>query len=456
MKTKLFFLTFFCTFFSLYADAQSGEKLGNVGNKQEKPNLYILCVGVVNDLQYPKKDAEAIFNTFRTQNGHLFGKVEGELLVCKDNTSRSYIGDKILNLQQMGLRKQDVLLIFLSGHGQTTIINGKLDFGFVGSERSQGVLNDKYLLLSFINDIIEPLNTLPCKRVIFIDACKSGAATGAKGDDFAEIQKQISNTPASIITLSSSSSNESSWESKSWQHGAYTKAMLDGLNGKADINHDTNITIKELSNYIIDEVPNLVSQINQRQQPRLIKPLEFDYPIFNYQNRDNTLSLIEGDCGDKDKNDISPNTKRIAIIGLKPNNLKEFDFQLSNLTKTHIEENQKGEFGFTPFSQAMDVVKKGIAEKLINGASPFIPASLNETEYFLILKREPTTYRQESQSGNQFWVASTSINYYLISTLSKDIVDIGELSVNGADSDKNTAEKRAIERSLESLKIKIN
>ena len=432
------------------------SKVMTINYINSKPNLYIICVGIENDLQFPKKDAEEIINTFRTQTGNLFEKVEGELLICKDNTTRSFIGNTIANLKDIGLRKQDILILYISGHGQITTMNGDIDFGIVGSDFSQGVNNDEYLLLSYQKDIIRHLEALPCKRLIFFDACRSGATKGDKGKDFAEIQKRISNTPASIITLSSSSSDESSWEDKAWGHGAYTKVMIDGLNGGADTNQDGYVSINELSSFIITGVPKLVLQTKNRvQRPRLAKFIEFDFPIFNYLYRNTTLNRLEENCDKKSETKIQ---KKIAIISLNPNNSKGYDFQLSRMVKLEIEKKYPPDFLFTPNPQLTKITEKGTIERLINGnsmARKELPVDL-QADFFLVFKREPTSYKQVDYNNNQYWLAETVITYYYISTLTGEIIDSDVLSnINGADANKNQAEKRALERFLETLKIEM-
>ena len=437
------------------------SKLLTVNWLSGKPNLYILCVGVANGLTFPQKDAEAIFNTFRTQSGHLFGKVEGEMLVCQENTTRSFIGNTIANLENKGLRKQDVLILFFSGHGQTTIGFGEFDFGLVGSDKLDGNQREEYFLISYQKDIIKHLNALPCKRLIFFDACKSGAATGAKSYDFNEVQKRINNTPPSIITISSSSSSEASWEDGVWKHGAFTKSILDGLAGAADKQKDKIITIQELADYIITTVPNWVLNVKKKpQHPRLIYPIKDDYPIFNYQNKDDKIVYQEVKCGNifkkLEEEERTNFTKKLLIAGIKPNNFKEYDNLLSSLAKTEIQESHKGKFNFEANNQAINIIRSGLANKLIGGEKATIPAEMNEIDYILILKRIPTTYRQETLYGSQVWIASTIVSYSLINSLTKEILDSGEINMNGSDADKTEAEKRALERALSTLKININ
>ena len=46
-----------------------------------------------------------------------------------------------------------------------------------------------------------------------------------------------------------------SMEGDEWGHGVFTFAILEGLNGKADLMKDGIIKIKELDTYISEQVP---------------------------------------------------------------------------------------------------------------------------------------------------------------------------------------------------------
>ncbi|UTA66957.1 caspase family protein [Emticicia sp. 21SJ11W-3] len=178
---------------------------------EEKPPLYIVSVGVSSDLNFTQKDAESIYNIFNGQFASLFQTVRGELLVCPENTTKAKIATTIEKIKFQGLRRNDVLILFFSGHGINSL-NDSDDFYLETSDANASI--SRYSLISYQNDVIDNIKDLDCKRIILIDACQSGAArqngqkTGAI--DYGRIQRIISQTPPSIITLTSSPSNESS------------------------------------------------------------------------------------------------------------------------------------------------------------------------------------------------------------------------------------------------------
>ncbi|MAU06402.1 MAG: hypothetical protein CL919_00765 [Deltaproteobacteria bacterium] len=67
-------------------------------------------------------------------------------------------------------------------------------------------------------------------------------------------------------------------EDTSWGHGAFTKALLDGLKGSADYDRDQVITLKELDLYVTRSVKTLT---NGQQRPTTQIPANFpDFPLF--------------------------------------------------------------------------------------------------------------------------------------------------------------------------------
>ena len=87
---------------------------------------------------------------------------------------------------------------------------------------------------------------------------------------------------AGRAVLTSSDVNEISQESKDWGggHGVFTWALLEGLNGEGDANHDRSITAGELFDFVTDRVRLSTSF---RQNPRALAGL----------NKDLTLAVVK-------------------------------------------------------------------------------------------------------------------------------------------------------------------
>ena len=71
------------------------------------------------------------------------------------------------------------------------------------------------------------------------------------------------------MVFASSRGNEKSSERGEWGHGAFVRALLDGLDGRADLIADGLINISELQTYVVDQVRRLTDDCQHPYIPRL-------------------------------------------------------------------------------------------------------------------------------------------------------------------------------------------
>jgi hypothetical protein len=62
---------------------------------------------------------------------------------------------------------------------------------------------------------------------------------------------------SNVTVLRSSTSNEISREDDKWNHGAFTKVLLDALGKNGDVNHDGFIWMTQLTHYVVTHVTDL-------------------------------------------------------------------------------------------------------------------------------------------------------------------------------------------------------
>jgi uncharacterized caspase-like protein len=73
-----------------------------------------------------------------------------------------------------------------------------------------------------------------------------------------------------VVVFASSSGKQLSEENDAWGNGAFTKAVLAGLSGEADLTRTGRITFKGLDFYVSEEVRKLTEG---RQTPVTISPI---------------------------------------------------------------------------------------------------------------------------------------------------------------------------------------
>jgi hypothetical protein len=201
----------------------------------------------------------------------LFKSVQSDLLSGSTATASEIKGtiEELLVKHETGvLEGSDLLILFISSHGFLDDRNG--EFRIQGDDfDAKRALSTS---VSYQDDIISILDEIPCKKLIFIDACHSGS--GARSS-IADLQKEINKLnekKEGLTVIVSSEGDEESYEDVTWRNGAFTEAILKGL-GKAEADENVNglITIKELFDFISNSVPKMVGDVKGKpQHPRLL------------------------------------------------------------------------------------------------------------------------------------------------------------------------------------------
>jgi hypothetical protein len=247
----------------------------------QKPMLYALLVGVADyqdpklQLGYSAKDAQDLAEALKTQAGGLYRDVKVRVMTDKDATAVG-VKDGLLWLQKE-TTSRDLAVVFLAGHGVTDARN---EFWFLpydaDSTRLFSTAVSRY-------DIIRILHDLPGKKILFLDACHSGAvlpsgmqARGAPVDVNAAIN-DFATAESGLVAYAASTGREFSVESDQWQHGAFTKALIEAIEGKGDILHKGRITTASLDAYLAERVKELTGG---EQHPVMSRPDAVpDFPI---------------------------------------------------------------------------------------------------------------------------------------------------------------------------------
>jgi len=204
-------------------------------------------------LNYAVKDAEAV----------------KEMLIDKFDYSEGnirYLTDEKATLSEIKLALDDIsttagendrVLVFYSGHGETIK-------GVDGTEKGyiipyEGRQNKAYATGLAMDEILTTSMMSPSKHMLFLmDACYSGLMTESvkgleKSQDKGYLSKVANEKARQIITAGGR--DEQVLERDEWQHSAFTKNLLAGLETwEADFNDDGYVTADELSSYLRETV----------------------------------------------------------------------------------------------------------------------------------------------------------------------------------------------------------
>ena len=232
-----------------------------------QPKLYVLAIGVsayqhpdIRKLIFSAKDARDFTGAMQRQKGRLYRDVEVKLLTEADAT-RDNIADALDWLRRQ-VTQHDVGMLFLSGHGHN---DPALGYTFLPFNADP----DRLLRTSVtMGDIRSTLGNIPGKAVAFLDTCYSGNVLG-RGfrfgfTDITLVVNELSSAENGVVVFSSSTGRQLSVEDSKWSNGAFTKALVEGIEGKADRGASGRVTHKMLDLYVTERVKELT---NGQQSP---------------------------------------------------------------------------------------------------------------------------------------------------------------------------------------------
>jgi WD40 repeat protein len=262
-----------------------GTTLANAARSESiviKPKLYILAIGVSQysnekyNLLFADKDARDFINTMQTQKGLLYRDVviyHGKPLLNGEATK-----DEILDGLDW-IRKEttsnDVAMVFFAGHG----VNDQSNYYYFCPYN----IDPEKLLRTGVafSDIRNTVSAIAGKAIFFVDTCHSGNSLGLAGRrgslDINIVINELSSAENGVVVFSASTGSESSYERAEWNNGAFTKSLVEGLNGAASIGDTGRITYAMLNVYISERVKELTKG---QQHPTMISPRTVaDFPI---------------------------------------------------------------------------------------------------------------------------------------------------------------------------------
>ncbi|QQS29078.1 MAG: WG repeat-containing protein [Sphingobacteriales bacterium] len=258
----------------------------------EKPNLYILTVGIAKyqqsqyNINYADADANDFANAFYLQSKmpeyeRLYKNIVIEKLINEDATTQN-IKKAIYSMRKMAV-KGDLFVLHISSHGE---IDTQGDFYIRTYDADAGL---DYLSISALSNkwLAEQIRQFDCTVVQLFDACHSGSGSsdlvndglalkGSESTDIAVRELKDALQSKALYFFASSSRMQMSQERKEWENGAFTEAVLNCFNQKpyttfngqpiiADLNGDGFINTSELNDYI-SKVVKVIT--NGQQTPK--------------------------------------------------------------------------------------------------------------------------------------------------------------------------------------------
>jgi len=251
------------------------------------------------DLLFPTQDAAAIRDALARRSLDLYELGSKPILLAEGAATRAAWKDAVAKLAAEladSVRPDDIVVLFLSGHGLRNMdAGGTYSYLCHDAELEISRSGDEFVptaagVIGWAD--LQPLADLPCRKLALVDTCHSGALGPAgRSTTVREFQDDM------IVVLASAEDDQPSVEHERWGHGAFTKALLEGLGAAADDQsqlaradgslpsqrRDGVVTVDELIAYVMDRVPNLTEEfvrpggIEKKQTPKASPTLLLDY-----------------------------------------------------------------------------------------------------------------------------------------------------------------------------------
>jgi len=234
-----------------------------------KAKLYVLAIGIsryehYGNLQYADRDAVDFVNQMKRQKGGLYKDVAVHSLVNEQANARAVrLG---LNWILHETTQRDIAVVFISGHGVTD----RGTYYFLPYDVDPATISATAIPQS---DISRVFDQTVGKVIVFLDTCHAGGVQGVKGSevDINGLANELTKAGRGVVVFMSSTGNQKSFELDDFRHGAFTTALLEGLDGRADYTKDRIVSTSELSVYVPERVKELVRGKGD-QMPTMLKP----------------------------------------------------------------------------------------------------------------------------------------------------------------------------------------
>ena len=213
---------------SYAADEIEVNTPGQTRQGEGKPTLRCLAVGVSAypgrlPLRYGHSDAQALASILEHNAAAVFDKVEAKTLIDDHATKREI--EAALQWLQKTATWRDVSVLFFAGHGLNDS-SGK--FFLLPVDGSTDKLDSTCIPDTLLKDFCQ---RTPGKVIVLLDACRAASVTL----DVNDLALKLGRPDCGAIVITSSAGYQESLESPAWNGGAFTRALVDGLEGRRSV-----------------------------------------------------------------------------------------------------------------------------------------------------------------------------------------------------------------------------
>jgi len=242
------------------------------GVTKKRPDLYYLGIGVAQHpqvpLKFPAKDVTGLEKILKQQEGKVYQQV-----MTKTLTDQEAIRGNLINAIETFFepaKRGDIAILFISGHG----MNIRQGYHFVTYDANV----DQLAATGASWEIFNAINDLKAHVLLLADTCHAGNIIGnTKWQNQAQADPNQFLREANlhnVVVFASSSGADYSIENPLWGHGAFTKALIDGLGGEAAYRQGV-VKLSFLQDYVRETVRELTENAQTPTIPKITGSGEF-------------------------------------------------------------------------------------------------------------------------------------------------------------------------------------
>jgi uncharacterized caspase-like protein len=228
----------------------------------------------IGSLRTPTRDVDALAKFLTDPDGGRFDKDAVTVLKDADATRVGILG--ALNSLVGSVARNDLVLFYFSGHGYRLpagddlpgdgVVRTAAPAFLVPHDVHPSVKTAPQISCIGYDQVVDIIGRMPAEKVVVIlDACHSGGfkPKGAKAGPGTLVNRAFRDqwdAARGRPLLLSSGADQVSWEDKDGRHSVFTKFLLRGLQGEADLDGNAIVGFSEVADYLEGKVPAYTRQ----------------------------------------------------------------------------------------------------------------------------------------------------------------------------------------------------
>jgi len=253
-------------------------------------DLFLVTIGInlyknpTYNLDYAVNDAQAFAGAIQAGTDSLFNRVF-TYSILNEKATKAFIMSQVADIKSK-IGPEDVFLFYYAGHGVMSNVSATehTEFFVVTHDVTNlydetKVLREKAVSAAELMQI--SMGIAAEKQLFILDACHSGGAIEAfavRGNEREKALAQLARNTGTFF-LTASQDAEYANEVGQLNHGLFTYALLEILQGAAGLGGDSKVTVSELKSYVEDRVPELSETYHGSPQYPTGYSFGRDFPI---------------------------------------------------------------------------------------------------------------------------------------------------------------------------------